>query len=175
MAAWFTVYCSRSVSHITAEDITTALEAVDIYTVAEGFGIEEEAVVEQALSRLRVEPVADDTEIRFRIRYRPSQFRPLFVHLWTDVERVRQELGEVEAEYLSARSGRGVNQVRTALSAVIEVVAVELGLGQLKDMGLVIAGQVAEYFAGVGAGPIRDTGDEWWAVRRGVPKLLLAQ
>jgi hypothetical protein len=40
-------------------------------------------------------------------------------------------------------------------------------------MGLVIAGQVAEYLAGAGAGVIRDTADEWWAVRRGVPQLLL--
>jgi hypothetical protein len=58
---------------------------------------------------------------------------------------------------------------------VVEVAAVELGLGQLEDMGLVIAGQLAEYLAGVGAGLIRDTGDEWWAVRRGVPKLLLGR
>jgi hypothetical protein len=175
MASWFTVYCTRSVSHVTAEDITAALDAVDFYTVSEGFGIEDEAVVEQALSLLRVEPVADSPEIRFRIRYRPSQFRPLFVHLWTDVERVRQELTEVEAEYLSGRSGRGVNQVRKELSAVVEVVAVELGMGQLEDMGLVIAGQIAEYFAGLGTGPIRDTGDEWWAVKRGVPRLLLGR
>ncbi|HEY7153516.1 MAG TPA: hypothetical protein VH575_06125 [Gemmataceae bacterium] len=175
MASWFTVYCSRSVSHVTAGDITAALDAVDFYTVAEGFGIEDEAVVEQALSRLRVETVADAPQIRFRVSYRASKTRPLFIHHWTGAERVREELDEVEAEYLAGRSERGVSQVRKALSATVEVVAVELGLGQLEDMGLVIAGQIAEYFAGVGAGPIRDTGDEWWTVRRGVPKLLLGR
>ena len=42
-------------------------------------------------------------------------------------------------------------------------------------MGLVIAGQVAEYLADAGSGVIRDTDDQWWAVRRGVPKLLLGR
>ena len=175
MASWFTVYCTRLVSHVTTEDLAAALDAVDFYTVAEGFGIEDETVVEQALSQLRVKPVADVPGVRFRVHYRPSKMRPLFIHVWTDAERVRQELNEVEGEHLAGRTGRGVGQVRKALSATVEVVAVELGLGQLEDMGLVIAGQIAEYFAGVGAGPIRDTAGVWWTVRQGVPKCLLGR
>jgi len=42
-------------------------------------------------------------------------------------------------------------------------------------MGLVVAGQIAEYLADVGAGLIRDTGDEWWVLRQGVPKRLLGR
>ena len=112
---------------------------------------------------------------RVEVRYRPAKYRPLAVYLWADPGRVRQELTESQEEYLAGRKGRGVAQVRAALTAVVEVAAVELGLGQLEDIGLVIAGQVAEYVAGVGAGLIRDTGEEWWAVRRGVPKLLLGR
>jgi hypothetical protein len=175
MASWFTVYCARSVSHVTAADLTAALGAVDFYTVAEEFGIEDEAVVERALSQLRVEPLAEGPEIPFAVRYRPSELRPLFVHLWTDAERVRRELAEAEEEYLAGRSGRAVRQVRTALAAVVQVAAVELGLGQFEDMGLIIAGQIAEYLAGEGAGLIREVADEWWAIRRGAPRLLLGR
>jgi hypothetical protein len=95
------------------------------------------------------------------------------VYLWSDPARVREELAEAAENYLHDRRGRGVSQVRTVLGGVTEVAAIELGGGQLEDMGLVIAGQVAEYLAGTGGGVIRDTGDEWWAVRRGVPRLLL--
>ena len=48
-------------------------------------------------------------------------------------------------------------------------------MSQLEGIGLVIAGQVAEYLAGVGAGVIQDPDGEWWAVRRGVPELLLGR
>jgi uncharacterized protein YbaR (Trm112 family) len=175
MASWFTVYCTRSVSHVTAEAITAALQAVDFYTVAEGFGIEDEAVVKQAMSQLRVEPLTDHAERPFAVRYRAPELRPLFLHLWIDPERVKQELAEVEQHYLVGKSGRGVSQVRAALSSVIEVAAVELGLRQLEDMGLVIGGQVAEYLAAVAGGLIRDTANEWWRIRRGVPQLLVAR
>jgi hypothetical protein len=66
-----------------------------------------------------------------------------------------------------------VKLVRTALSGVTEVASVELGIWQLEDMGLVIAGQVTEYLAVVCGGLIRDTDDQLWTMRRGVPKLLL--
>jgi hypothetical protein len=175
MAAWFTVYCSRSVHHVTAADLTAGLGAVDFDTVAEGFGIEDEAAVERAVANLRVQLAAGDLGEWFEVRSRPAESRPLVVYRWADSGRVQQELAEVREEHLDGRTGRGAAKVRAALPGVVEVVAVELGLGQLEDMGLVIAGQVAEYLAGVGKGLIRDTDDEWWAVWRGVPKLLLGR
>jgi hypothetical protein len=97
------------------------------------------------------------------------------VHVWSEPARVREELTEAREEYLDGCRGKGAEQVRKALSAVVEVAAVELGLAQPEDVGLVIAGQLAEYLAGVGAGVIRDTNDEWWAMRRRVPRLLLGR
>ena len=94
------------------------------------------------------------------------------MYLWSAAERVREELAEAEENFLGGRKGRGVTAVRKALSGVTEVAAVELGLIHLEDMGLVIAGQVAEYLADVSGGVIRDTNDEWWSVRRGIPKRL---
>lgn len=175
MAAWFTVYCTRSVRTVTPADLAAHLRGpkLDWYILAETFGIEDEAAVKRAADALRVEPATGTLGEWFEVRYRPARFRPLVVYLWSDSGRVQQELAEAREEYLADRTGRGAGQVRAALSGVTEVAAVELGGGQLADMGLLIAGQVAEYLAGVGAGLIRDTGDEWWAVRGGVPKLLL--
>jgi hypothetical protein len=141
----------------------------------ETFGIEDEAVVDRAVSALRVEPATGRLGEWFEVRYRPAKGRPLVVYRWDDPERVQVELADARDEYLAGRSGRGVAAVRKSLSGVVEVAAVELGLVHLEDMGLVIAGQVAEYLADVGGGVIRDTDDAWWAVRRGVPKQLLGR
>ena len=59
------------------------------------------------------------------------------------------------------------------LAGTVAVAAVELGLAQLDDMGLVIASRIAEHLAEVGGGLIRDPSEAWWEVRKGVPKELL--
>lgn len=172
MSAWFTVY-SRQRIKCSAKDIARALDQVDFYSVTEGFGIDDDAVVEQALKALCLEAVSGKFGEWLHIRYKKGKLRPLTVYRWKTAKRVREELTETEDNYLACRKERGVEQVRKALDDVVEVWAVELGLIQLEDMGLVIAGQVAEHLADVTGGILRDTNDEWWTVRKGVPKLVL--
>jgi hypothetical protein len=177
MAAWFTVYSPQSLRHVTPPALATHLRGpkLDWYTLAETFGIEDEAVVEKAVEALRVEPATGRLGEWLEVRYRSTRYRPLIVYLWDNADRVQEELAEAREEYLSGRRGRVVTRINGFLPTVVEVAAVELGLGQLENMGLVIAGQIAEYLAGLGSGLIRDTDDEWWEVRRGVPRLLLGR
>lgn len=177
MAAWFTVYSPTPLRHVTCAGVAAVLTGpkLDWYTLAEGFGIEDEGAVERAVAALTVVPAAGTTGEWFEIRYRPAKHRPLVVYRWTEPARVREELTEAEENDLAGRRERGASAVRKGLADVVEVVAVELGLAHLKGMGLVIAGQVAEHLAGVGAGLIRDPDDEWWTVRNRVPKLLLGR
>jgi hypothetical protein len=79
MAAWFTVYCLRPASRITPDDLLAAIEESDLHTVAEGFGIEDDAV-DQALSLLQIEPADGTAGVRFRILYKPPEFRPMFFY-----------------------------------------------------------------------------------------------
>jgi hypothetical protein len=76
-------------------------------------------------------------------------------------------------EELEGVGGKSVDRVRTHLRQTVEVVALELGLSQLEDMGVVIAGQIAEYVASVADGVIRDPNDEWWAIEDHVPVRLV--
>jgi hypothetical protein len=53
------------------------------------------------------------------------------------------------------------------LDACREVVGIELGFGQLEDMGLVIACELARYLAQKGDGIFVDDNNEWYAVADG--------
>ena len=172
MAAWLTVYCARSLQHLTHGEISAGIDDVDWHTVAEGFGIEDEAVVDQAISGLRIGPASNDLGKRFFIRYRAPKFRSVRVYLWTDPPRVQEERQEAR-EFLEDRRGKGVKQVRSHLDRVVEVAALELNWHQTEDMGIVLAVLVAEYLAAVGDGLIRDQNDEWWAVDERGPVQLV--
>ena len=173
MAAWLTVYCTRSVRKVTAAQLRKVIDDADIHTIAEGFGIDDDDV-DQALAQFSIEPVTRQEGVKFCLRYRHARYRPVLIHLWVKAARVKTEREEA-LEQFDGIQGRGVGSVRRHLSRVVEVVAVELGWDQLEDMGVVLGGQVAEYFASVGAGLIRDQNDDWWTVKNRIPALLVGR
>jgi hypothetical protein len=172
MAIWLTVYCTRSVAKIGPKDIRSHLAKVDFHTVAEGWGIDDEDVVDQALSMLRMESTNLPVDERFRIHYRPAESRPLVVYHWKRPERLQQLLVEA-LEQVAEVESKSKQRIQCHLDRTIEVLALELGWGQLEDMGIVLAGQVAEYYASRGDGLIQDQNDDWWAVEHQVPVLLI--
>ncbi len=161
MAAWFSVYCTHSVSEITADNILTALRDSDMHMVAESFNIDDDEAIEAAVNGLQIELIADQSDVRFRVLYRPPEFRPIIVHVWSDPTRVKSELKEA-AEQLELATGSGISYIKAHFEQVLEVVAVEFGWSQMRDLGVVFANQVAEYFARVANGVILDEGDCWW-------------
>jgi hypothetical protein len=166
MAAWLTAYCTKPVGGVTADDLLADLDRLDLWTLAEVYGIEdEEEAVDAALAHLRIEPVTGRAGVKFALRYKPRNLRPIFVHHWTARSRVRAECAEALEQFEGAK-GRDATRVRERLAKCTEVVAVELGLRQLEDMGLVLAAPVAQYFAARGGGVIRDQNGDWWAMSR---------
>ncbi|MCI0701176.1 MAG: hypothetical protein L0241_08840 [Planctomycetia bacterium] len=175
MAAWLTVYCSRSVDHITADDLLAFLRNLDDpHTLAEGFGIEDEDEVNRAFARLKIETVTDTDGLKFAIHYKTAKDRPIYFHLWAKRSRVKAEREEA-LEGLEEAKGRNVKRVRTHLAKMVEVIALELGWNQLEDMGIVLAGQIAEFIAVEGDGLILDQNDDWWAMKNQLPVLLVGE
>jgi hypothetical protein len=168
MAAWFTVYCSRSVAHVTATEILTEIDRWDFYTTAEGFGIDDDEAVKRALDSLKFETVDGLGAVRFRLTFGPPGRRPILIHAHSDPEVIAEEMDEAD-ELLDQACGEGVDQIRAHLAHVVEVVMVELGWSQLENMGVVFAGMVSEHLAIAGAGLIRDPYDVWWAMKDHVP------
>ncbi len=169
MAWWLTIYCREPVSALSPAQLLvgirgedpSALAGVDYWTLAEHFGIEDEAVVDAALDLLRVrEPGA--TGLECEVAYRPEDdVRAIAVHCWTEPERVAEELEE-------AQEGRSPPpEALPRLRASKEIVAIELGFSQLEDMGIVFAYEIARWIAQKGDGLVVDDDDCWMMVEDG--------
>jgi hypothetical protein len=169
MSARLIVYCTRSVDHVTAADLKAAIGGADVHTDAEIWGIEDEAIVHEALSHLIIEPVSVPEGARFRLRYGAGETRPVLVHV-SD----RSSADEL-LDQLRGASANGLERVRQVLGETVREVDIELGWQQLEDMGIVLASRVAETFATAGRGLIRDQNNEWWAVEDGIPALVLGR
>jgi hypothetical protein len=170
MAWWLTIYCRKPVSMLTPEQLLAGLRdedreapaGVDYWTLAEHYGIEDEAVVDAALDVLRVrggDTIGLDV---VEVCYRPQvDARPIVVHCWTAPERVAEELQE-------AQEGRAPPPEALArLRTIREVVGIELGFSQLEDMGIVLAYEVARWLTQKGDGVVVDDDDCWMAVEGG--------
>lgn len=170
MAWWLTVYCRKPVSALAPKQLLAGLRdedreapaGADYWTLAEHFGIDDEAVVDAALEGLRVRDANATGLGALELCYRPEAgARPIVVHCWTEPERVAEELEEAE-EGRSPPTG-----VLPRLRATKEVVGIELGFSQLEDMGIVLAYELARWLAQRGDGLVVDDDDCWMAVEGG--------
>lgn len=169
MAWWFTVYCATNVGELSPAQVLaglrdqdpTASAGVDYDTLAEGYGIDDEAAVATAVSSLRFGE-ASRSGVDGDLHYQPGDgARPLVLHHWTTAERVAEELEEAE-------DGRQIPAAAVQrLRATKAIVAVELGYSQLEDMGIVIATELVRYLVQKSGGLAVDDDDQWFDVRDG--------
>ena len=165
MAWWMTVYCREPLATLDAAQVDAGLRGddpsapagIDYPSLAEDHELDEDQAA-LALAHLRVTH-AGAHALDLEIRYRPEpDARPIVVHPWTEPARVVEELDE-------AREGRDPPPEALArLADVRAVIGIELGFAQLRDMGLVIACELARYLAQKGDGVIVDDEGEWFAV-----------
>lgn len=170
MPARLHVYCAERIAGVTRDELMTAIgDVVDFYTIAEGFGIEDEAVVDAALQALEI----DGDNGFFELRYRDVSARAIQVEVFDDPELVRETCKEAE-ERIDEAYAAGAKRVREHLTRVVEIASFELGFSQLEDMGIVIAGQLAEHLAKAGSGLICDQNDDWWRLDDdAIPRVLV--
>jgi hypothetical protein len=154
MPARVTVYCRKSVCSVTARDLQSALVPVDWHTLAECYGIEDEAIVDLALSFLQIEGENGD----FTLHCRPPGLRQLEISIF-DRETAQADINEIITEL-----GEEFAIVATHLQGAIEVVTIETGYFQFVEMMPVIAYKVARWFAEIGDGYVLTEDGEWWTV-----------
>jgi hypothetical protein len=158
---------TRSVAHVTAADLMADIASADLHTDAEVWGIEDEAVVDEALSHLTIERVTDVNGVRFQIRYAGADQPPIII-----LQGDRSSAAETLEEFRDAHAG-GASRVRTVLENTVANVRLSRKAMHQEDMGVVLASRITETFAFAGNGLIYDQNDEWWEAEDRVPLVIL--
>lgn len=144
MAAWITIYLRRSPGRLTTGQIQSGIAPADWRILGEGFGIEEDDV-----DRFMDGLVWNDEPLSFG----QAEHRPVQIHTWADPARVEEELSELE-DVPDAASER--------LAGTTAIVALELGISQLRTMHEAVGFEIAYWLAEAFQGLIRSPDDNWY-------------
>jgi hypothetical protein len=156
MSYWITVYCTKSLSPLTTDDLQRGVNGFDFASIAELFGLTEEEgyAAEEAV---RFEPVRGG----FMLHYRPGGLGSgIGIYRSTGAE--ARGCGQEALEQTLA--GSEPARVREVLSTVEDHIAFALKAEDYAhtSMGFPIAWYTAMWLAEQGAGLVRVGGEEWW-------------
>jgi len=158
MGVRFTTYCRRSLAHVEPEQLLHALESGDLHTLAEGYDLEDD-VIEPALEQLRIEKVDATGFRRWRLCYRPAGHRQV------DIDRQTTEVQEAIAEEMQALEDEDhlkMAQIIAHLWQTTDTVDASFGTMESERMALVLASEVARWFAQEFDGIVKDCNGKWW-------------
>jgi hypothetical protein len=160
MAARYTVYCKRSVAHVTPEQLLAGTRIADLHTIAENDDVPEEDIV-LALRSLRMENI-DKSGFRFyRLHYRPTSNRQIDIERWQTPEEVQGVTAEL-IEDLEAKRNPALNRIRQHLKETVDIVSASFGSSPGEKMAPVLASEVTRWLAEHFAGIIRAADGSWW-------------
>jgi len=159
MPAWIAVYCQKSVAHISPDQLLAEISKADLATLAEDYNVAEEQV-KPARANLHIQAALQTKFDIYKLHYRTPEQRPVAIRRSAAPATVSEEVREA-LERLEGKQGTAADKLRGHLGQVTEVISVELGWSQLKDMGIVLAYEVARSVAQVGEGYIRDDDGAW--------------
>jgi hypothetical protein len=162
MSAEISVYCQKTIAHITPEMILAGISTVDFYTDANAYGIEDLSFVEAALIHLKVTTQQPGFQ-QYTLHYRPSGSRQVEIRRRKSADEVIRDRTET-LEQLTLKSPLLAHRLREPLNQTIDIVQFSLTSEQLEDMAIVLSYEVAHWFAKIGGGYLRDDRGEWWTI-----------
>jgi hypothetical protein len=159
MTFWITVYNRKSLGPLQSADFLRAITQSDYHTLCEQYGLDE-TLIPPALSSLRLLTDPHETSTFFLLRYGPEDSRPLVVDRWAVDTQDGQDILE-EALTRTPLAG-----IRSRLKDTRQIVTVELGPAQVRDMGLLIGYEIARWAAWNGGGIMEGLDGLWYRLNR---------
>lgn len=149
MAAWITAYLQRVPPPLSPSGLQGAIVHADWWTLGERLDLDEDEI-DTFLERLRWR--ADPLEFGY------DGARPVQIHVWTDPDRIRVQLDELE----HGQDPPLPPSVRERLRSTRAVVALDLGVSQLESMLSVVAFEIAYHLAETCEGVIQGPDERWY-------------
>jgi hypothetical protein len=145
MAYWITIYCADSVPAINLEEMRKGISSADWWTLGEDFDLEEDEV-DAFMDHLiwTTDPLA----------FGLKDERPVRIHVWNDPARIKEEIEELEDRMPPSVAGR--------IGKTKSIVALELGISQVRTMNEVVGFEIAYWFSETKNGLIMGPYDSWF-------------
>ncbi len=144
MSAWITIYMQRDPAPLSLDRIRAGISQADWWTLGEDFELDEDDV-DRFMKALQWK----EAPLSFSLEGQ----RPVGVHLWTDPDRISEELEELRSPPES---------VQQRLLGTSAIVALDIGGAQLRTMHEVVGFEVAYWLSEDFGGLICAPDDKWY-------------
>jgi hypothetical protein len=149
------VFNLQSLDEFNKEELHRYLLDVSFTTLCDQYQLDP-ALIEPARSNLEVVVSNEHTLPYFYVKYGSNRVQPLIIYEWdVESERGRGILDGV-------LKGETTSDVTNALLDVKSIIEIELATLQLKDMGLLLAYEIARWAANKGGGVILGLDKTWY-------------
>lgn len=155
MSYWIMVFNQRLMDEVDEKKLVTAIAESNIHTLCAQYALDP-ALIESALMNLSVICAGGQMSPFFVLRYQPEGKPPLVVNRWAvDSAAGCKMLKNAKAELQNDLGEELLDQTH-------QIIGIELGAGQLRDMGLLLAYELARWAAFEGGGIVRGIDGEWY-------------
>lgn len=159
MAYWIMIFNQMSIEVVDEDKLLAAITESNYHTLCAQYKLDP-ALIETALMNLSVICAGGCMSPFFVVKYQPEGKRSLVVYRWAAESATgRTLLTQAKAE-LQNDSGEEL------LSQTQQIIGIELGVGQLQDMGLLFAYELARWAAFEGGGMMRGIDGMWYRMNK---------
>jgi len=153
------VFNRESLGKISEEGLLTAITESNYATLCRQYGLDP-SLIEPALSNLGVEGSVSDQAPFFLVKYGMAQNRAVFVQQWGAAAGGGEDLLNEVVE------GIALESLKTRLRETRRIIEITLMPVQLKDMGLLLAYEIARWAADRGKGVVYGLDGAWYRLNQ---------
>jgi hypothetical protein len=150
------VFNSRLIKPMTDKSVFKAITRSNYYTLCDQYGLDS-AQIETTLAHLAlIQGKTSSFSPYLLLHYHPKGLRPLLVHAW--------QVNCPQGKLILQRALNSINDdvLKQALRHTFMILSIELSQEQLRDMGLLLAYEVARWAAEQGQGIVRGLDRKWY-------------
>jgi len=159
MSYWIFVFNEKPVENINPEGVIKAVTRSNFDTLCQQYDLDP-GLIQSALENMEIIQRDGTSSLAFMLRYRPKGHCPLRIYRWGIGEEVG---GALLSEALDETA---LVPIRKDLSKATQIIGIELRKGQLRDLGLLLAHELARWAADRGSGILRGLDGIWYRLNR---------
>jgi hypothetical protein len=149
----------QTLGKINPEKLVLEMKAVNFSTLCDQYGLDP-GLIPQMKSNLSVITAKGDASPYFVLKYNQKEGLPIIVYRWDP----RSETGKfITRELLTGSLPEGVGEHLKNASCIV---GIELYQSQMKDMGLILAYEIARWVASRGQGMVLGLDGVWYQLNR---------